>query len=549
MTRLDVINPFHEGELQAQARAGVGDVAKWAGGFVRDYLPEQHRAFHTSLPFLVMSGTDGNGRTWVTMVDGPGGFVTSPDTRSIALDTHVDRSDPLVAAFAKGAEVGVLGIELATRRRNRFSGLMRQEANRYHIDIRQSFGNCPQYIHERSLTRVAKPSVVHAHSSAALSQAQIARIRAADTLFIGSGHRGDEGAASNGFDASHRGGAPGFVHVADATHLHIPDYAGNNFFNTIGNLVSDPRVGLLFVDFDTGGLLHVSGRASVDWSPRRAHDPDAMRMIIVEIDAVLERPGAVGLRWTKEDHSSRRLRLTRRTAETEDIASFYFEPVDDRPLAPFKAGQHLPIEVSIPGQKSPSKRSYSLSGAPDNTGLYRLTVKREDRGQVSRFLHDALTIGSEITAKPPAGDFVVPCDQCPLVLVSAGVGLTPMLAALHETAQQRVRPVWYLHGARNGANHALRGEVDRLVAANPMLHARTYYSQPGPEDILGKDFHGKGRLTVERVLETDLGPDAHFMLCGPAAFLAEMQVGLEAAGVPADHIHIETFGPSGAPAS
>ncbi|WP_434053364.1 MAG: pyridoxamine 5'-phosphate oxidase family protein [Roseibium sp.] len=538
-------NPFHSGELEAQARAGVGDVAKWAGGFIRDYLPEQHRQFHTSQPFLVVAGGDDDGRTWITIVDGPEGFAASPDPRRITLATELEVSDPLAGAFRKGSDIGVLGIELATRRRNRFSGRVSTGTDGYTIDIRQTFGNCPQYIHERAWSRVPKPNAVEAARSTSLSEDQIARIASADTLFIGSGHQGEDGAASNGYDASHRGGAPGFVRVVDGTHLRIPDYAGNNFFNTIGNILSNPRIGLLFVDFETGGLLHLTGHATIDWDPKDAHDQDAWRFIDVKVDAVLDRPGAVGLRWTKQDHLSRPLRLAERVEETPTVTSFYLEPADGRPLEPFAPGQHLLVEIRIPGQSGPSRRSYSLSGSPADTARYRLSVKREDKGLVSRYLHEHLHAGGLIAARQPSGDFVIPCDDCPLVLVSAGVGLTPMLSMLHASVQRRNRPVWYVHGTRNGRDHALREEADRLVAANDHLRKKIFYSRPDDSDLPGKDYDAKGRVTAERLLALDTGPEARYMLCGPAAFLSDVRNGLEAAGVLADHIHFETFGPTG----
>lgn len=543
MTTTEITNPFHEGEHAAQARVGVSDMAARVDGFIRDYLPEQHRVFHTSQPFLVVSGTDDLGQTWVTLVEGPDGFATSPDPKHIALDTVLGAGDPLAEAFDAGTDIGVVGIELATRRRNRFSGHVRPSGNGYMIDIRQTFGNCPQYIHERAVTRVeTTPGPVQ--RSKALSDDQIARIGAADTMFIGSGHPTAEGAA-RGYDASHRGGAPGFVHAASPTRLLIPDYAGNNFFNTIGNLISDPRIGLLFIDFETGGLLHVTGRATIDWAPKGAHDPDAWRMIEVEIDAVIDRPGAVPLRWSKMDHLSRRLRIAKKVRESADITSFYLTPADGRPVEPFEAGQHLPIEVQISGQRGTSKRSYSLSGPPQQRRFYRISVKREDKGLVSRFLHDQTREGSVIETHNPSGDFVIPCSYCPLVLVSAGVGLTPMLSALHANAGQNNRDVWYVHGARSGLDHALREEVDALVAANPRLQKQVFYSRPTEEDRLGRDYDAEGRVTAEGLIALNAGPDARYMLCGPAAFLSDIQMGLEAAGVPANNIYFETFGPTG----
>jgi len=258
-------------------------------------------------------------------------------------------------------------------------------------------------------------------------------------------------------------------------------------------------------------------------------------MINVEIDQVIARPGAVGLRWSKQDHLSQRLKVVKRVEESTSITSFYLEPADGLALEPFEAGQHLPVEMQIPGQVGTSKRSYSLSGNPDDLSQYRLSIKREDKGLVSRFFHDELRVGSVIEARTPAGDFVIPCSKCPLVLISAGVGLTPMLAALYANAQQSDREVWYVHGARNGRDHAFKPEV----------HKRIFYSQPAAEDVLGRDYDLQGRITAEQIIDLGAGPDACYMLCGPAQFLADMRSGLEASGTPPAKIHFETFGPTG----
>lgn len=544
MTNTTQTNPFHAGERAAQARAGVGDVSQWAGGFVRDYLPDQHRAFHSSLPFLAIASSDGAGRTWVTLVEGEDGFVRSPDPHSLTMQTTLPSDDPLVGRLATGGEIGVVGIELGTRRRNRFSGRIRPKANGYIIDIGQTFGNCPQYIHERSWRRVPVAKRPPSETSDRLSEDQVSRIRAADTLFIGSGQFADRPGPANGYDASHRGGAPGFVNVRDGQHLQIPDYAGNNFFNTIGNITSDPRVGLLFVDFETGGLLHVTGRADIDWSPRNSHDPDAWRMINVEIDAVIDRPAAVSLRWSRLDHLSRKLRLARREAETGSIASFYFTPANGRPLDPFLSGQHLPVSVQIPGQAGQSKRSYSLSGATTDTEQYRLSIKREEHGLVSRFLHGELRVGDVIETQQPSGDFVIPNGIGPVVLASAGVGLTPMVSMLHELAQGQ-RPTWFVHGARNGRNHALRDDVTALLTQHPHLRQRVFYSQPDADDLARCDSSVTGRITAPDLIGLQAGPDTRYMLCGPSRFLADLRTGLEDLGVPADHIYFETFGSTG----
>jgi len=537
-------NPFHAGELEAQARAGAGDVAAWAGGFIRDHMPAQHRDFYTSLPFLVMAGADAAGQTWVTLVAGAEGFITSPDAKSLSLDTQIAPADPLAAAFEAGTDIGVVGIELHSRRRNRFSGHIRKTTAGYGIDIRQTFGNCPQYIHERSWRRVAAAPKPARHS-ATLRSAQIRQISRADTLFIGSGHQKGADVPSRGYDASHRDGAPGFVHVDRPTRLAIPDYSGNNFFNTIGNILTDERVGLVFVDFETGSLLHVSGRAHVNWRPENSHDPAAWRMIEVDIDAVVERPNALSLRWSGGITSTRALQVLRREEETPEITSFYLGAKDGKPLPPFKAGQHLPVEVDIKGQYIPASRSYSLSGASDASGHYRLSIKREPQGQVSRLLHDTLKAGDTLRVGKPSGDFTRPVSERPLFLVSAGVGLTPMVAMLHETlAQQPDRPVCYIHGTRNRRHHTLRNEVAALIASAPNARQLRYFSDPAPSDRLGHDYDHHGRITAAELLTLDGATEADFMLCGPAAMIGSLRQQLEASGIAPGRIHFETFGPT-----
>jgi len=542
---LDHANPFHSGERRAQARAGVGNVAEWAGSYIRPFMPDQHRAFFAQLPFLVLAGAAADGRHWVTLVDGPDGFVGSPDATTVTVDAKPSPQDPLEASLTRGADIGMLGIELATRRRNRLSGRFRAHGSGYAIDVRQSFGNCPQYIHERTWERVSSNDTPSAIRSSALNIDQVTRIRAADTLFLGTGYKGKGTHASNGFDASHRGGAPGFVQVQNSKHLRIPDYAGNNFFNSIGNLLENPAIGLVFVDFETGGLLHLSGRAKIDWDPDDSQDPNAHRMIDVTIDAVVDRPAAISLRWSQDQAGLRDLIVTRKVVEAKGISSFHFTAADGGSLAPFEAGQHLPIELDIPGEPGRVKRSYSLSGAPE-ADTYRLSIKREAHGIASRFLHDTVQVGDRISARAPSGDFVVPSDKCPLVLVSAGVGLTPMVSMLHAVAAQDAdRFVWYVHGARNSAQHAFKSEVETLVASRPNLAKQIRYSQPLHTDTAGIDFDETGRVNVQTLLDLNAGPNANYMLCGPAQWIADLRSGLEKAGVPTHNIHFETFGPAG----
>jgi ferredoxin-NADP reductase/predicted pyridoxine 5'-phosphate oxidase superfamily flavin-nucleotide-binding protein len=544
-------SPFHAGEQEVQERLGVRDIEDWARKVVRGYLPEQHRAFHTALPFLVVAARDGGGCPWTTLLTGPEGFVTSPDPRSLVIDTSTTPGDALEGALVGGADIGILGIELATRRRNRVNGRIAENSSGNSsgaliCSVEQTFGNCPQYIREREWRRVEDEPAGRPARSMRLTPTQRDWITAADTFFIASGHRGEGEDPAFGMDASHRGGEPGFVQVISETRLVFPDYAGNNHFNTIGNLVLDPRVGLLFVDFETGSLLQLSGRATIDWdSDEVARFAGARRLVVVEIDAIVELPRALPLRWDASAQSVRSLRLVEKIRESADVTSFVFEARDGGPLPSFKAGQHLPIEIEVPGVEEPVRRTYSLSGNPQESG-YRISVKREDQGLVSRYLHDRLEVGAIIEARKPAGDFLLPRGNCPVVLVSAGVGVTPMASMLHHiSAEAGERPVWFVQGARDGDQHPLASEIRRLAALRPGIHVHVAYSRPRSEDVLGADYDSVGRINGALLAGLVDDPDAHYLLCGPTRFMADVQTDLESRGVPPARIHSETFGPIG----
>ena len=540
-------SPFHPGEQAVQERLGVRDIEDWARKVVRDHLPEQHRAFHTAQPFLVAAARDGRDRPWVTLLDGPDGFVTSPDPGHLVIRSKPSPGDALEQAFSAGADVGILGIELATRRRNRVNGRVAENGNdaiTFRVD--QAFGNCPQYIREREWHRVDDRPPASPRRGTALTPEQRSWIETADTFFIASGFRGDGDSPTFGMDASHRGGERGFVRVLDGTRLQFPDYAGNNHYNTIGNLVLDPRAGLLFIDFETGSLLQLTGAASIDWDSADLDEfPGARRLVTLDIEEIVELPSAVGLRWAPDAESVRSLRLIDKVLESDDVTSFVFEARDGGPLAAFEPGQHLPIELSVPGLNEPVRRTYSLSSAPGDD-RYRISVKREPRGLVSRHLHDHIEPGAIIESRHPAGDFMMTCNVCPLVLVSAGVGVTPMISILHTVASKNSgQPVWFVHGARDGQHHPLAGEVRDLAEDHPNINLHVAYSRPGCGDELGSDYHSQGRVDGALLADLVHNVDAHYFLCGPTRFMADIQAELEQQNVPADQIHFETFGPAG----
>ena len=295
---------FHAGELAVQARAGVrADFAQRASVAIRDHMPDQHRQFFSELPYFILGALDGAGQPWATMLAGAPGFIAAPDARTLRIGGGLLPSDPLQGELLPGRHVGGLGLVPATRRRNRVNGVIEAvEGEVLSIGVLQSFGNCPQYIQQRMHhldTPRPEPLVVRASH---LNEQDRALIERADTFFIASAKLDAEADGSSdgarGVDVSHRGGRPGFVHAdADGTLL-APDFMGNFFFNTLGNLTAYPRAGLLFVDFDSGDLLHLAVEAEIVWDgPLVAAFEGAERLLRFQVREVVRNAGALPFRW------------------------------------------------------------------------------------------------------------------------------------------------------------------------------------------------------------------------------------------------------------
>lgn len=301
-----VESPFHAGELAAQERAGVRermDVDARRG--IRDYMPEQHRGFVAEQPFMVLGGLDASGQPWATLRFGEPGFVSTPDKRTLRIAGRAPAGDPMEHAWQVGALIGGLGIQPATRRRNRVNGVITAlDADAITVAVSQSFGNCAKYIQSRAPTfdtnaaQTATPTDVP-EVSPYLSEADRALVEGTDTLFIASANAAHEAGYGRGADVSHRGGKPGFVRVDDARTFTLPDFSGNRFFNTIGNLIHDPRAGLLFVDFDSGDLLFVAVDAEVIWEGTELESFEgAERLMRFHVREVRRSRGAFPFRWS-----------------------------------------------------------------------------------------------------------------------------------------------------------------------------------------------------------------------------------------------------------
>jgi ferredoxin-NADP reductase/predicted pyridoxine 5'-phosphate oxidase superfamily flavin-nucleotide-binding protein len=558
-----VASPFHADELAVQQRLGVREQMAGAAPYIREYMPEQHREFFGELPFFFIGALDAAGQPWATMLAGDPGFISSPD--AVTLDIHGGTlpGDPLEGQLHAGSHVGGLGLAPATRRRNRVNGeIVAADDGKLRIAVTQSFGNCPQYISHRQHTpATADGRKVQVQRGLALTAADRELIARADTFFIASANLEQDAGRGRGVDVSHRGGRPGFVRIDDDRTLTAPDFVGNFFFNTIGNLLNHPRAGLLFIDFERGDMLHLAVEAEIIWDgPQVQAFAGAERLLRFHVREVVRNIGALPFRWTMPQAAAqvartgnwdeadrvqaaaalskgwRSFMVTDLVQESADVRSFYLQPADGLGVAPHVPGQFISLRVPEWAQQGAASqiRSYTLSDAPDGR-RYRISVKRD--GVVSSWLHAHLAPGAQIELMGPGGDFTFEQGtQRPVVMLSAGIGITPMVAMLNGllvngSRTRHKHPIYFIHGARSRDGHAFAGHLQELAAGHGNLLVHTRYS------------NDEGRIDI--ALLKDLLPfdDYDFYLCGPAAFMQQMYEGLRKLNVADQRIRFEAFGP------
>ncbi len=579
ITRQD--NPFHSGEQAVHDRLGIRERTVDVGQHViRTAMPEQHQRFFEQLPFMLAGSVDAAGRPWASVLVGRPGFVRAPHAKRLDFKLRPIPGDPLAEGLAPGAQLGFLGIELNTRRRNRVNGhVVASSAQGFSVEVDQSVGNCPQYIQGREFRWVRDAGDVLPRATEALGSLGAdarAFIERSDTLFVATQAPAAQGnpdvATGRGADVSHRGGRPGFVKVEDERTLLVPDFTGNFFFMTLGNLQVNPRAGVLFIDFDSGDLLMLTGSAEVVWDgdDLKAFD-GAERAWRFHIEAGWRLRDALPLRWAYQElspHSAltgtwaeadakravqrlaqtwRPYKVMRVVDESSVIRSFHLTPNDGHAVPPFLAGQHLPIRLKTAAGEE-LHRTYTISQAPSDDGL-RLSIKRE--GVASSHLHDHVRGSDIIEALGPRGQFTIDATlRRPAVLIGAGVGITPMVAfARHIVTEgfrlRRMRPLHLIQVARDAMLRAFGDELQELVrrAKGAMkLHVVLNSVNAAPAGVHATTHQGP--LSID-LLKSLLPFDDHeFFLCGPPGFMQALYDSLRDLGVRDERIQAEAFGPS-----
>jgi len=299
-------SPFHDGERFVQERAGLRAEADKVGRIIGVEIPDGANAWLAQRELAALAAADGERRVWCSLLAHDPGFLVAEDAGTLRVAARPGAGDPLEDALEPGAAVGLVAIDLATRRRMRLNGVVASvdEAG-FRLRTREVYGNCPKYIQARErlgFVPAAPPGGASRTSAASSSlDADAAHfVAAADTAFVATLHPGA------GADASHRGGEPGFVRVVAPDRLEIPDYDGNRMFNTLGNLAVDPRIGLVFAGLDegpdAGRVLQLSGTATIDFDPARAaRTLGAQRILEMRIERVVDRRAAFAPRyWLRE---------------------------------------------------------------------------------------------------------------------------------------------------------------------------------------------------------------------------------------------------------
>jgi ferredoxin-NADP reductase/MOSC domain-containing protein YiiM/ferredoxin len=351
----------------------------------------------------------------------------------------------------------------------------------------------------------------------------------------------------------------------------------------VGLRMNDPRIPALLVSHRRPGfyfrVLEEGEVQAGDKILKVATGPE--QMTVVEVDGLLYLPGhprqqllralripALSPGWQASFHALldtesgsgnaglittspppawagfRRLNVTGIEHESDSVISIRLEDPDGERLPAALPGQYLTLRIQPDPEQRSVLRNYSLSGPPD-AGYYRVAVKREPDGVASGYLHARLRVGDQLDIAAPRGTFILDQTDAPVLLISAGIGATPVLAMLNALASQHAeREIWWLHGARNSRDQSFAAEARQLLASFPNVHTHVCYSRPGPDDVEGRDFDSVGRLTPSLIAELAPPRDAGAYLCGPGPFMDEISAGLAAMGIEAARIHTEPFGPA-----
>ncbi|MET0069760.1 MAG: pyridoxamine 5'-phosphate oxidase family protein [Candidatus Thiodiazotropha sp.] len=543
-------NIYHEGERQVQDQVGVSGEAQMLAGAIQDNIPVAATQFVEQQTMAVFASLDNKGRVWASILFGNPGFLHLEDTRTLRLQRRASYSapgDPLWTNLETNPQIGMLLIELISRRRLRVNGMVRSSAKGdYLLDVQRSYANCPKYIQRRSFEIIEIARSAHLqdwYEGEQLNPAQQSWIAKADTFYVASAH------PQQGADASHRGGLPGFVKVLSPTRLRIPDFVGNNMFNTLGNFQSYPSAGLLFIDFEGETILQLSGRPRLllDLSDENGETGGTDRFWEFDLEVWRESRLQSRLEWRFLDYSPHiptprvignetkqsvlKLKVQRTWMETEQVKGFQLEAADGGRLPRFEPGAHLPLFVRD-HDGNWVERHYSLLSDPKQPSRYAIGVRLDQQGRGgSLYLHESVGVGDTLYGMPPKNAFPLVTDAEHTILLAGGIGITPFIAMLYAL-RDAGRSVELHYSARRTSDLAFRGIILGLIG-----EGASFYASREP---------GQRHLELQQILGRPLA-NTHVYVCGPRRMIVEVNDLAQASGWSREQIHFESFGTNSAP--
>lgn len=559
---------FHQGELAVQAMANESAIAQRNGRVLSDRILPGAIPFIAQQNMLVVSSIDESGQPWSSILFGQQGFIQATSHNSLLLDTRnmlVNEDDPLWQNIVNNKQVGILAIELSTRRRFRVNGRIVQVKEstlgetlahkQFEIKVQQAYPNCPKFIQRRNLKldpKAFSETLPAASFGTALNQDQQCIIKQTDSFFVSSCSlfKNDELLTEEySVDASYRGGLPGFIKVLENNTLLIPDYQGNSMFNTLGNIHLNPKAGIIIVDFEHSRVLQLSGCAKILWQQEdnADHSAGTKRFWQLSVEKWQETLIPKGINWSFQDyspHNPRALKLKEAGLishrENEKIALGIRRVINKSPrikqyqlvaqagdeLPSFEAGAHLPIEVKL-GNGETLLRHYSILSSPLNKGGYEIAVQKEEVGRGgSKAIHESFQLGSVVQAFPPRSEFTLKQDDHHKVLIAGGIGITPMLSMLRQLSETGVSFEFH-YAARSDADLAFKEEVLALAGE----YAFFYVSE-------GVQAH---RLDILALIQASK-PHSHIYICGPLSLINSVRELTKAQGWEDSRVHYESFG-------
>jgi uncharacterized protein len=534
--------PYHEGEKFVQEKLGVVDTARMNGRVINNTIPGGALNFIAQQSMVILGSVDTDEQVWASALFGTPGFIHAIDQHTIEinlLETGTGPSDPLWKNIETHNRIGMIVIELGSRRRLRVNGRMSKTSNdSYQIDIDQAYPNCPQYIQRRHINRAKKHSahnITLGISGKELTDYQKKLISSADTFFVTSAH------SERGVDASHRGGQPGFVNILNNTLLRIPDYPGNSMFNTLGNFQVNPHAGLVFIDFENKKLLQLSGQANVIWQVNDSEVVTAgtSRFWEFNITSWIESNIAFDIEWeyldaspfnpkpyddNKAEEKELLLTVEEITQQSDNIKSFKLISDNKQNLPEFDSGAHL--QITLNKDSNQLVKHYSILSHPDNRHYYEIAVLNEPHGKGgSIHMHTQIKQGDTLLCSSPKNEFPISKDAEHSILIAGGIGITPMLSMLQKLTSQN-KSVEIHYTVKHQTDFIFKDKIKKIAGEHSYFYAsRDQGSRIDLATLMKKSEQG-----------------THIYVCGPVRLInAVRDLGNEN-NWQDNHIHFESFG-------